>query len=193
MKKSGTPRSPREGEPHDSDSKERRTITRPIQREDEAAIRLLVQDMQDAENTKNGELVVSAFAQQHDYIAINGMFLVNQTRQDNARIHQRLYDDRSSNVAGKYPEAEVGLDVCKIRLLTPRIALVYVRSEFRLKSDPDKTTKNIITTVMQKEKGKWEIVAFHNAPVQKREEEDTGFVIHMAGLDQNTKTQGKEG
>ena len=61
------------------------TNTRPIQRDDEAAIRQLVQNMQDAQNTKNGELFASAFAQQHDYIAINGIFLPNQTRQDNAR------------------------------------------------------------------------------------------------------------
>ena len=35
--------------------------TRPIQREDEAAIRQVVQNMQDAQNTKNGELFATAF------------------------------------------------------------------------------------------------------------------------------------
>ena len=191
-KKPGTPRPPPEGEPCGSDRKERMTNTRPIQREDEAAIRQVVQNMQDGQNTKDGELFASAFGQEHDYIAINGMFLANQTRQDNARIHQRLYDDRSSSVAGKYGEMEVWLDVCKVRLLTPRVVVVHVRSEFLLKSDPDKKTENIITAVMQKQQGKWVIVAFHNAPVQKREEEDTGFVVHVAGLNQDTKTQGKE-
>ena len=181
-KKPDSPRPPREGEPHDSDRNESMTNTRPIQREDEAAIWQLVQNMQDAQNTKDGELFASAFAQQHDYIAINGMFLTNQTRQDNARIHQRLYDESTSSVAGEYGEVEVRLEVCKVRLLTPGIAVVHIRSEFLLKGDPDKMTKNIITSVMHKQQGKWEIVAFHNAPVQKREEEETGFVIHMAGL-----------
>jgi uncharacterized protein (TIGR02246 family) len=153
-----------------------------IEREDEAAIRQIVQDMQDAQNTKNGELFASAFAQQHDYIAINGMFLANQTRQDNVRVHQRLYDESRSSVPGKYGEVEVRLEVCKIRVLASGIAVVHVRSKFRLKYDPDKMTKNIITSVMHKQQGKWEIVAFHNAPVQKREEEESGFVIHMAGL-----------
>jgi uncharacterized protein (TIGR02246 family) len=153
-----------------------------IQREDEAAIGQLVQDMQDAQNTNDGELFASAFAQVHDYIAINGMFLANQTRQDNARVHQRLYDESRSSLAGKYQEVEVRLEVCKIRLLASEVAVVYIRSEFRLKSDPDKKTKNIITAVMHKRQGEWEIVAFHNAPVQKREEEETGFVIHIAGL-----------
>jgi uncharacterized protein (TIGR02246 family) len=158
------------------------TNTIPIQHEEEAAIRQVVQDMQDAQNTKNGALFASAFAREHDYIAINGMFLANQSQQDNARIHQRFYDGSTSSVAGKCGEVEVRLEVCKIRLLTPRVAVVHIRSEFLLKSDPDKMTKNIITSVMHKQQGKWEIVAFHNAPVQKREEEESGFVIHMAGL-----------
>jgi uncharacterized protein (TIGR02246 family) len=169
-------------ERHGSARKGRTMNTAPIQREDEAAIRQLVQDMQHAQNTNNGELFASAFAQEHDYIAINGMFLANQTRQDNARVHQRLYDESRSSVAGEYPEVDVRLNVAKIRLLTPGVGVVQVRSEFCLKSDPDKKTKNIITAVMHKQQGKWEIVAFHNAPIQKREEEDTGFVIYIEGL-----------
>jgi uncharacterized protein (TIGR02246 family) len=170
----------------------RRTKARPIQWEDYVAIRQLVQDMQDAQNTKNGELFASAFAREHDYIAINGMFLPNQSRQDNARIHQRLYDESTSSVAGEYGEVEVRLEVSKIRFLIPGVVVVHVRSEFRLKGDPDKKTKNIITAVMQKQQGKWEIVAFHNAPVQRREEDETGFVIRMEVLNQDTKTQAKE-
>ena len=47
----------------------------------------------------------------------------------------------------------------------------------------EKRTKNIVTAVMQERESEWEIVAFHNVPVQKREEEDIGFVIHLEGLD----------
>jgi uncharacterized protein (TIGR02246 family) len=86
----------------------------PIQREDEVAIRQLVQDMQEGQNTKNGELFASAFAQEHDYVAINGMFLPNQTQEDNARIHQGLYDESRSSVAGRHVEVEILLDVAKI-------------------------------------------------------------------------------
>ena len=183
----GTEAARREG--YGSGRQGRTMNTLPVRREDEAAIRQLVQDVQDAQNTKNGELFASAFAQEHDYIAINGMFLPNQTQQYNARIHQRLYDESRSSVAGRYGEVEVRLDVSKIRRLTLQVAVVHVRSEFRLKSDPDKKTKNIITAVMQEREGQWEIVAFHNAPVQKREEEETGFVIHIEGVD--TREGGK--
>jgi hypothetical protein len=55
--------------------------TRPIRQEEEIAIRQHVQDMQDAQNTKNGGLFASDFAPEHDSVAVNGMFLPNQTRQ----------------------------------------------------------------------------------------------------------------
>jgi quercetin dioxygenase-like cupin family protein len=52
---------PPEREPYDSNRKERMINTKPIQREDEAAIRQLVQDMQDAQNTQDSDLFASAF------------------------------------------------------------------------------------------------------------------------------------
>lgn len=107
--------------------KDRTMNTRPIRQEEEIAIRQLVQDMQDAQNTKNGRLFASAFAPEHDYVAINGMFLPDQTRQQNARVHQRLYDESTSAVAGRYGEVEVLLNVVGIRLLAaPRVAIVHV-------------------------------------------------------------------
>jgi uncharacterized protein (TIGR02246 family) len=161
--------------------------TVPISPEDGAAIRQLVQDMQDGQNSKDGELFASAFAQEHDYIAINGMFLPNQTQQDNARIHQRLYDESRSSVVGKYGEVEVWLDVSKIRFLAPEVAVVHVRGVFRPKGQPEKKAENIITAVMQKLEDRWEIVSFHNAPVQKRQEEEAGFVIRIEGVDAHSE------
>ena len=156
----------------------------PIRREDEAAIRQLIEDMQEGQNAKKGELFASAFAQEHDYVAINGMFLPNQTQEDNARRHQGLYDESRSSVAGRYGEVEVRLNVAKIRALTaPEVTVAHVESEIRLKGRAEKKTKNIITAVMQKQEGEWEIVAFHNAPVQKSKGEGTGFVIQVEGLE----------
>ena len=112
---------------------------------------------------KRRRAVRLGFCPEHDYIAINGMFLANQTRQDNARVHQRLYDEvqaHSPESMGRWRSAR-GF---KIRLLASGVAVVHVRSEFRLKSDPEKKTKNIITAVMHKQQGKWEIVASITLP-----------------------------
>jgi len=74
----------------------------PIRREYEAAIRQLIEGMQEVQNTKKEELFNSAFAQEHDYVAVNWKVLANQTQEDNARRHQALYDESSSSVAGRY-------------------------------------------------------------------------------------------
>jgi hypothetical protein len=37
--------------------------------------------------------------------------------------------------------------------------------------------------MMQKQAGAWKIVAFHNAPVQKSEKDNFGFVIELEGLE----------
>jgi uncharacterized protein (TIGR02246 family) len=161
--------------------------TGPVQRKGEAAIRQRVQYMQDGQNARNGELFASAVAQDHDNVAINGTFLPNYTRRDNARIHKWLYDERRSSVVGKYGEVEVWLNVAKIRLLTPEVAVVHVRGAFLPKGQPEKKAENIITAVMQKRQGKWEIVAFHNAPVQKQQEEEAGFVISIEGVDAHSE------
>ena len=79
------------------------------------------------------------------------MFLPNQTRQDNARIHQRLFDESRSAVAGEYGQVKVRLKVAGVRRLTPRIAVVHARSEFRGKDQPEMRTKNIVTAVIHLE------------------------------------------
>jgi hypothetical protein len=104
---------------------EARVIRLPIERLSEAA-----------------DLFASAFAREHDNIAINGMFLQNQTRQDNARIHQRLYDESRSSVAGEYGKVEVRLKVAKVRLLTPRVAVVHARSELGPAREEDEEHRN---------------------------------------------------
>ncbi|MFQ4146022.1 SgcJ/EcaC family oxidoreductase [Chlorogloeopsis sp. ULAP02] len=159
--------------------------TTSAQKVDETAIRQVVQKMQDGQNSKNGQMFASAFAKEHDYIVIDGKFLPNQTREANARAHQALYDgDRTSSLGGNLGEVGIKLNVAKIRFLTPQVAIAHIESQSYLKSQPDKRANNIITTVMQKQQGKWEIVAFHNAPVQKTEGDDFGFVIDIQGLTQ---------
>jgi uncharacterized protein (TIGR02246 family) len=182
MKERGGAERRRSGDPRQT--QRRTTNAGPIRGEDEAAIRRLVRIMQDGQNSGNGELFASAFAQEHDYVAINGMFLPNQTRQDNARVHQRLYDEGTSSVAGKHGEVKVRLDVARIRPLTTEgVAVVHIVGEFRPKGGAEKKARNIISAVVQERENGWEIVAFHNAPVQRCEEEVAGFVIRVEGVD----------
>ena len=46
---------------------------------------------------------------------------------------------------------------------------------------------DFITAVMQKREDRWENVSFHNAPVQKQQEEEAGFVIRIKGVDADSE------
>jgi hypothetical protein len=67
--------------------------------------------------------------------------------------------------------------------------VVHIRGEYRPKGQLEEMTKNIVTAVMQRREDEWEIVTFHNAPVQKREGEDTEFVIQIEGVDENKEAR----
>jgi hypothetical protein len=69
---------------------------------DEAAIKQAAQVMQDGWNKKDGKMFASPFAEKHDYININGLYLPNITRDSNARAHQGLFD-------GPYKEIDLQL------------------------------------------------------------------------------------
>jgi uncharacterized protein (TIGR02246 family) len=135
---------------------------------DETGIKQAVQNMQDGWNKKDGALFASAFAPEHDYVVINGMFLTKVTREKNAQMHQQLFD-------GMYKEVDIALRVSKIRFLNSGIAVIHIQGHSHPKGQPDqKRQEIIITLVMQKPAAKWEIVAFHNSPVEPREERKGG-------------------
>ena len=141
-----------------------------LRREDEEAIRQVVHRMHEGQSSGNGELFASAFAEEHDYVALNGTLLAGQTRQENARVHQELYGGtRWRSVAADAGEVDSRIEVIKIRFLAPESAVVHLRDQVRPRQDPDQVRESIMTAVMQKQDGgRWAIVAFHHGPVQGR-------------------------
>lgn len=132
------------------------------QEADEAAIRQAVQTMQDGWNQKKGQVFASSFAQDHDYVVVNGMFLPKQTREGNAKAHQGLFD-------GVYKEVDLKLTLAKVRFLTPEIAVAHVQGFSHPKGKvEEKRQEVVITTVFQKGQEGWKIVAFQNTPVEQR-------------------------
>lgn len=132
------------------------------QEADEAAIRQAVQTMQDGWNQKKGVVFASSFAQEHDYVVVNGMFFPKWTREANAQAHQGLFD-------GVYKEVDLKLSVAKIRFLTPEIAVAHAQGfSYPRGKMEEKRQEAVITLVMQKGKEGWKIVAFQNTPVEQR-------------------------
>ena len=127
---------------------------------DEDAILRAVAQMQDGWNAKSGEAYARPFADEHDYVVINGMFLPKMTRAENARAHQGILD-------GVYKEVDLSLGVAKTRFLAPDVCVAHVRGHSHAKGKPDdKRSEVVITLVFQKKAGRWEIIAFQNTPVQ---------------------------
>lgn len=129
---------------------------------DEAAIQQIVQGMQDGWNRKDGKAFAEAFAEQHDYINIQGLYLPNARKEGNARAHQQLFDT-------VYKETDLQLRVAKIKFLNATTAIVHVQGHTHPIGRPDeKRQELVISGVIQNKAGRWEIVAFQNTPVQPR-------------------------
>lgn len=125
---------------------------------DEAAIRQIVQRVQDAWNAHDAKAFAAPFAQDADYVVVNGMYIKGREaiEQGHRQIFSTIYKD-SRNAA----------TVKGVRFLRPDVAVAHVEwnLEWRVGSET-KRSRAMNTMVMTKDGGKWSIAAFHNTPIQ---------------------------
>jgi uncharacterized protein (TIGR02246 family) len=121
----------------------------------ENAIRKNVQSLEDGWNTKSGALFAKPFAEDADYVVINGRHLKGRTEIETG--HQRIFDTI-------YKNTSIKLTVKQIRFLRADVALVHVNGH---RESPDKELAGdaFLTCVMTKENGNWMIAAFQNTAV----------------------------
>ena len=126
---------------------------------DEAAIRESVKQMESGWNTKSGALFAKPFAEDADYVVINGMYIKGRSVIEAA--HQRIFDTI-------YKDTTINLAVKQIRFLRPDVAVVHVNGH---RNGPTKelTSEAMLTLFMTKEKDGWTIAAFQNTQVVARE------------------------
>src|SRR5215217_3708758 len=84
---------------------------------DEAALRESVKQMETGWNTKSGALFAKPFAEDADYVVINGMYIKGRAAIESA--HQRIFDTI-------YKDTKINLTVKQIRFLRPDVAVVHV-------------------------------------------------------------------
>jgi uncharacterized protein (TIGR02246 family) len=129
---------------------------------DETAIRANVEQMMKGWNTKNGADFAKPFAEDADYVVINGMQI--KGRGEIAKGHQGIFDTF-------YKNTTLTLSADSIRLLRPDVAVVHVSSALKNgDGEAARTTNAKITMVMTKANGRWEIAAFQNTQVQAASE-----------------------
>ena len=125
---------------------------------DEAAIRQVVRQVQDAWNAHDGKAFAEPFAPDADYVNVRGLHAKGRDaiEKGHRAIFSTIYKD-SHNVG----------TVKIIRFLRPDVAVVHAEwnLEFRAGSETRKGHA-MNTMVMTKVNGKWSIAVFQNTPIQ---------------------------
>lgn len=126
---------------------------------DETAIRENVKQMELGWNTKDGALFAKPFAEDADYVVINGNYI--KGRDVIRAAHQRIFDTI-------YKDTMITLTVKQIRFLRSDVAVAHV-SGHRDGSTKELVSDAFITLVLTKDKSGWTIAAFQNTQVVARE------------------------
>jgi uncharacterized protein (TIGR02246 family) len=141
------------------------SLSQIIDATDETVIRTLVQAVEDGWNAGDGDAFAAPFAQDADYIIVNGRHI--QGRPIIAEGHRQLFE-------GIYKGSHNRSTVHNVRFLREDVAVVHVewnlatpiKAEMAASQPNTRTSTAYCTMVMTKEDGRWHIVAFHNTPVQ---------------------------
>jgi uncharacterized protein (TIGR02246 family) len=125
---------------------------------DETAIRANVEQMVKGWNAKSGVEFAKPFAEDADYVVINGMQIKGRTAIDKG--HQGIFDTI-------YKNSNLTYAVEQLRFLRPDVAIVHIRAALSVTRENSTQTGNArITMVMTKNKDRWEIAAFQNTSIQ---------------------------
>ena len=122
--------------------------------EDEAAIRENVKQMESGWNAKSGATYAKPFAEDADFVVINGMHI--QGHEAIEKSHQRIFDTIFKNTT-------VSLTVKQIRFLRPDVAVVHVNGHRDApEAERDLVGDATMVMVMTKEGAQWKIASFQN-------------------------------
>lgn len=125
---------------------------------DDAQIRGHVATMEEGWTKKDGELFARPFAENADYVVINGTHV--KGRKAIADGHQFIF-------SSFYRETFIKTDIQSIRYLRPDIAIVHMKSHMTGVSNGEKVdTNGYITLTFEKTANGWQVAAFQNTGVQ---------------------------
>jgi len=149
-------RQPRYELPRTQEREQERPIQEMDMSKDEEIIRAIVKGREDAWNAGDARGFGKAFAEDVDYVVINGMYLKGRDAIDAG--HQQIFDTI-------YKGSNLRATIEDIRFIRPDVAAVRVQSHL-VYSQGEMHGRS--TWVLSKDDGEWQIVAFHNTPIQAR-------------------------
>ncbi|MBA3321869.1 MAG: SgcJ/EcaC family oxidoreductase [Pyrinomonadaceae bacterium] len=125
---------------------------------DEAAIRQVVQQVQDGWNAHDGKAFAAPFALDADYVVVNGM---------NMKGRETIEKGHTAIFSTIYKDSRNAGTVKSIRFLRPDVAVVHIEWNLEFRAGGETRKGHAMNTmVMTKEGGKWSIAAFQNTPIQ---------------------------
>ena len=131
-------------------------MAQPEESTDEAAIRQNIKYLEEGWNTKSGALFAKPFAEDADYVVINGSYIKGRAVIESQ--HERIF-------ATIFKDTTLKLEVKQVRFLRPDVAVAHV-SGHRGSANKELIEDAMLTVVMTKEKQGWTIAAFQNTPVK---------------------------
>lgn len=123
--------------------------------EDEAAIRKIVSRLQDGWNTGSGKDYAASFDEDADYVIINGAYI--KGRKSIEEGHNRIF----STI---YKNSHISPEIKSVRFLSDTIALAH--TEWSLKLADSRENRAMISLVLTKKNGQWNITAFQNTAIE---------------------------
>src|SRR6201988_5494261 len=119
---------------------------------DESAMREAVKQLETGWNTKSGATFAKPFAEDADYVVINGMYIKGRAVIETQ--HQRIFDTI-------FKDTTLSLTVKQIRFLRSDVAVVHVSGQ-RVGPAKEHNQEAMITLMLTKEKQGWVIAAFQH-------------------------------
>ena len=123
---------------------------------EEVAVREIVSQLREGWNAGNGEAFAVPFAEDADYVIVNGMYM--KGRPIIAAGHQQIFDT-------VYKGSHNTATIKNVRFLRDDVALVHVQWHLISQQGEGRSMNSLVLT---KEEGLWRIAAFHNTPVEEK-------------------------
>ena len=125
--------------------------------EDEAAIRAIIAVLKDAWNAGDSKAFGEPFAEDADYVIINGMRIKGRAAIDSG--HRRIFDTI-------YKGSVLAASTQSVRFIRDDIAVTHVEWHLKYRSgDGPREHKAMCSMVLTKQNNRWTIMAFHNTQI----------------------------
>ncbi len=120
----------------------------------ETAIRQILNQIETGWTSGDGKRFAAPFAEDADYVVINGMFL--KGRAAIRQGHQQIFDTI-------YKNTKLQIEIRQIRFLRPDVAVVHASAKLVQKTEAFPAGAGAFPVfVLSKNGGRWQIVAFQN-------------------------------